>query len=102
MLGRDQRRQQMHTTDIMTVSVPAEALDLAHRKKMGEAEAGKVVNDTVSELDRIRSMSAAESGATARHLRSLHKKGGADYDRIKTSPAEHVYLYNRPSYMKGL
>ena len=72
----------MHTTDIMTVSVPAEALDLAHRKKMGEAEAGKVVNDTVSELDRIRSMSAAESGATARHLRSLHKKGGADYDRI--------------------
>lgn len=102
MLGRDQRRQQMHTTDIMTVSVLAEALALVHRKKIGEAEAGKIVNDMVSELDRIRSMSAAESGASARRLRSLHKKGGADYDRIKTSPAEHVYLYNCLSYMKDL
>lgn len=101
MLGRDQRRAQMHTTDVMMVSVLAEALALVHRKRMGEARAEQIVNDMLSELDSIRTLSPAESGARARQLLSAHK-GGADYDRIRTSPAEHVYLYNCLSGMKDL
>ena len=93
MLGHDQRRPQMHTTDVMMVSVLAEALALVHRKKMSEARAGRIVNDMVFEMDRIRSTSPAESGARAKQLRSGHKRGAA-YNRIKTSPAEHAYLYN--------
>lgn len=95
MLSRSQKRPQMHTTDVMTVSVLVEALVLMHGKKISDAKAGEIVNDAVSELDRIRSMSSAESGARARELRSRHKKGGAtDYERVKTSPADQVYLYN--------
>lgn len=102
MLSRSQRRAQMHTTDVMMVSVLVEALALMHRKKISDAKAGEIVNDMMSELGRIQDMSAVESGARARQLCSRHKKVSAtDYERVRTSPAEHVYLYNCMLDMKA-
>ena len=94
MLGHGQRHRQMHATDVMIVSVIAKALALMHEKKLSETKAGQIVNGMLSELSEIRGMSPAASGSAARSLRSRHKKSGPDYDRIRTSPAEHVYLYN--------
>lgn len=94
MLGRRQRRPQMHATDVLIASVLAEALAAVHRKAASEAKTRQIVNDMLSELDDIGGMSPAESGARAKKLRQRYKKNSADYDRIKTSPAEHVCLYN--------
>lgn len=92
-LGHSQRHPQMHATDVMMVSVLARALALVHENKASEAEAERIVNGMLSELDHIRGLSPADSVVKARKLRSKYKNSTV-YDRIRTSPAEQVYLHN--------